>query len=157
MQTEKPHEYKNDFLYFTIRPGGGENTLIYCSGVNTSLFSAITRGRHGIGSNPAVRGLQLTNHGVRELSLSRGATPRALRGNYCAGIAPTADVWYAELLAIDNATDSLPDEIIHYGVMTLLEKIFRAIRLELQLPVNMSDPQELQVFLETERRKYAAD
>ena len=49
----RAHEYINDFLYFVLRSDEkrGPNTLLYCSGVNVSRFSPITKGRHGIGSN----------------------------------------------------------------------------------------------------------
>lgn len=157
MPVKRSYEYKNDFLYFVIRPRGKgrDNELIYCSGVNVSLFYALTKGRHGIGSNPAVRGLQLTNHGVREIVISSGATPRAVRGNDCAGIAPTEDVWYGEILAIDNPTDSLPDEIIRYGVRNLIDKIFRASCRESCLHEVLPGPRDLQDFLEAKCRQYS--
>ncbi len=153
---DKSYEYKNDFLYFVIRPdkSRGEDISVYCSGVNISLFSPIVEGRHGRGSHPAMRGLQLVNHGVRELALSKGSTPKTLSGNDCAGIAPTMDIWYTELLAIQNAPDSLPDEIIRYGVIELLKKIFKASVRELQLPDGLPSPHDLQVLLETECSKY---
>lgn len=156
MHTEVSREFKNDFLYFVVRPdkNKGEGALIYCSGVNISLFSPVTMGRHGIASNPAMRGLQLVNQGVRELSISKGAITRSLRGNDCAGIAPTRDIWYAELLAIENAPGSLPDEIIHYGVMNLVTKIFKASMRELRLPGELPSPHDLQVLLEAECKKF---
>ncbi|HWR57709.1 MAG TPA: hypothetical protein VN328_02370 [Thermodesulfovibrionales bacterium] len=156
MQTQGSHEYINDFLYFVLRPdeGRGKGMLVYCSGVNISRFFPITKGRHGIGSSPAMRGLQLTNLGVRELALSRGATPRAIRGNDCAGVAPTREIWYTELLAIENAPESFPDEMINYCVINLVEKIFRACLLELQLPDKLPEPADLQELLEAECGKY---
>jgi len=143
-------EYVNDFFYFVLRPNEqrGPNVLLYCSGVNVSRFSPITRGRHGIGSNPSVRGLQLVNHGVRALALSKGAVPKALRGRECAGLAPTEDTWYTELLLIENAAESFPDEMIGYCVINLLRKIFNACMLEVPLPGELPGPRELQVFLE---------
>ncbi len=155
MCAERSYEYKNDFLYFVIRPGKdrSRDQLIYCSGVNISLFSAITSGRHGIASNPAMRGLQLVNLDVRDLILSRGATPKTLRGNDCSSITPARDTWYTELLSIQNAPVSLPDEIIDFGVISLLKKIYTASRRELHLPADMPGPQDLQSFLEAECRK----
>lgn len=156
MNTQQSHKYINEFLYFVISPdkSRGDGALIYCSGVNVSRFSPITRGRHGIGSNPATRGLQLVNLGVRNLALSKGATPRALRGNDCAGIVPTEDTWFTELLLIENASESFPDEMINYCVTNLLKKIFRACMLEVQLPEKLQTPDELQDFLEPLCRKY---
>jgi hypothetical protein len=148
--------YINDFLYFVIRPDThkGKDVLIYCSGVNVSRFIPITRGRHGIGSSPVVRGLQLVNLGVRDLALSRGATPRALRGNECEGIVPTKDTWYTERLLIENAPESFPDEMLDYCVHNLLKKIFKASMREVQLAETLLRADELQLFIETQCRKY---
>jgi hypothetical protein len=147
---QKSYEYINDFLYFVIRADEGKDrgALICCSGVNIVRFSPITKGRHGIGSNPALRGLQLVNLGVRAMALEKGATPRALRGKDCEGIAPTSDTWYTELLLIENASGSFPDEMIDYCVMNLLRKIFKACMLEVQLPGKLPAPGELQLFIE---------
>jgi len=139
-------KYINDFLYFVIRPDTrkGKDVLIYCSGVNVSRFAPITRGRHGIGSSPV----------VRDLALSRGATPRALRENDCEGIVPTKDTWYTERLLIEDAQKSFPDEMMPYCVNNLLKKIFKASMRELQLPGTLPGADELQVFIETQCRKY---
>ncbi len=155
---QESYEYKNDFLYFVIRPdeSRGKGALVYCSGVNIVRFSAITRGRHGIG-NPSMRGLQLVNFGVRALALAKGATPRALRGNDCAGIAPTKETWYTELLLIENASGSFPDEMINYCVINLLRKIFKACMLEVELPDTLPAPGDLQDFLEPLCRKYGGE
>ena len=148
--------YINDFLYFVTRPDThkGKDVLIYCSGVNVSRFTPITRGRHGIGSSPVVRGLQLVNLGVRDLALSRGATPRALRENECEGIVPTKDTWYTERLLIENAQESFPDEMLDYCVHNLLKKIFKASMREVQLAETLLRADELQLFIETQCRKY---
>jgi len=148
--------YRNDFLYVALRPdiSRGEGVLIYCSGVNVSRFGPITRGRHGIGSNPSVRGLQLVNLGVRDLALSKGATPKAVRGNVCGGIVPTGDTWYTEALLLENAPVLSLDEIIDYAVTNLVRKIFKASMLDLHLPDKPFQPDELQVFLEDLCKKY---
>jgi len=101
-----------------------------------------------------VRGLQLVNLGVRDLALSRGATPRALRENDCEGIVPTKDTWYTERLLIEDAQKSFPDEMMPYCVNNLLKKIFKASMRELQLPDTLPEADELQVFIETQCRKY---
>jgi len=156
--TMEPSTYINDFLYFVIRVNDGmdKGTVIYCSGVNIDGFRPITKGRHGIGSNPAVRGLQLVNIGVRELALSRGAVPKRIRRNDCAGIAPTSDDWYTEILQIENAPVSLPDEIINYGVISLLRKIFKATLLDFQAPDTLPEPHVLQKVIEGLCRKYGS-
>jgi hypothetical protein len=152
------YTFRNDFFYFVVSPDEdrGKGALIYCSGVNISRFLPISQGRHGIGSNPAIRGLQLVNHGVRALALSKGATPKAIRGNDCAGIAGTKEDWYTELLLIENASESFPDEMINYCVINLVKKIFKACMIELQLPDILPTPNELQAFLDALCRKYGA-
>lgn len=155
---KKSYEYINDFLYFVIKPDGkgrGNNAFFYCSGVNISRFLPITKGRHRLGQNPAEKGLQSVNLGVRSLALSHRATPRTIRGNDCAGIAPAKnDLWYSDLLLIENAPESLPDEIINYAVVNLLKKIFLACMMEEKMPDNLLNPDELQTFLEAMCSKY---
>lgn len=154
----KTREYINDFLFFVIRPEkrNGKDILVCCSGVNVSLFGPIHKGRHGIGSSPVVRGLQLVNHEVRKMAISKGATPVTIKGNHCAGIAPTMDTWYSDVLTIENAPGSFADEIIEYCVPGLLKKIFKATVRPLQLPGKLPKPRDLQVFLEAECGKYCA-
>jgi hypothetical protein len=149
--------YRNAFLYFVVRVDErrGDTALIVCSGINAVRFSPITKGRHGIG-NPSVRGLQLVNLGIRDLALKRGATPRALRENVCAGLAPAEDTWYTERLLIEGASAPFSREIIDYSVMNLLKKIFNACMLEVQLPEEVPTQEELQDFLEALCRKYGA-
>lgn len=158
MPTLKPSEYINDFLYFVIRPDKdrGEGSLLYCSGVNIDRFHPITRGRHGIGSHPAVRGLQLVNLAIRDLALSRGATPKKTRGNNSAGLVPTRDDWYTEILLIENAPASLPDEMINYAAINLLKKIFKATLLEFQAPDALPKPDVLQKMIEGLCIKYGS-
>ncbi|MGE5893718.1 MAG: hypothetical protein ACM34I_06660, partial [bacterium] len=131
-----------------------EGISVYCSGVNVFRFLPVTKGRHGLGSNPAMRGLQLVNLGVRDLALSRGVTMKAFRGNDCTGIAPTQGHWYGERFLIGNAPESFPEEVIQYGVINLVKKIFKATMLEVDLPGTLLAPNELQAFLETQCSTY---
>ncbi len=159
MNENKSYEYKNDFLFFILRPvsSGGGNTYLYCSGINIDRFLPITKGRHRPMSNPAIRGLQLVNLGVRALALEHGATPKTLRGNECAEIIPVKDSWSAEQLLIRNVPESLPDEIISYCVINLLKKIDRAIILGATLPDKLLGPDELQQFIEAMCAKYGGN
>jgi hypothetical protein len=156
MDRQKSHEYRNDFLYFVIGPDErrSKGVSVYCSGVNITRFLPITKGRHRLGLNPVVKGLQLVNLGVRALALSQGATPKAARGNDCAGIASPNDLWYSELLLIENAPEPFPDDMISYCVINLLRKIFKAIMLDPQLPDTLLKPDELQVVIEDLCRQY---
>ncbi|MBA4371973.1 MAG: hypothetical protein C0402_03835 [Thermodesulfovibrio sp.] len=150
------HEYINDFLYVVVRSdeSRGARTLLYCSGVNLDRFAPLTKGRHGLSSNPVIRGLQIVKQEVSSLILSKGGTPRIIRGKECAGIAPTADTWYSELLLIEDADESLPAEIIDCGVRSLFAKIFISSTTELQLPDKLPDPGELQQYIDALCRQF---
>jgi hypothetical protein len=158
MNRNSTNEYINEFMYFIFMPGKGgiKNTLIYCSGVNLFRFLPITKGRHRPLSNPVRRGLQLVNLGVRSLALSKDATPKATKEDVCAGIAPLEDGWYRDLLLIENATESLPEEIINYSVINLLKKISNATTLNFPVPDNLLTPEELTLFIEDLCRKYSS-
>jgi hypothetical protein len=103
-----------------------------------------------------MRGLQLVNHRVRALALSKGATPKAVHGGDCAGIVPPKDGWYKYPLLIENVPESLPDEIITYCVINLLRKIFNALLLEEKIPDRLLKPDELQVYIEGLCAKYGS-
>jgi hypothetical protein len=154
----KSYEYINDFLFFILKPDAirGRNSFLYCSGINIDRFLPITKGRHRPMSNPAIRGLQLVNLGVRALALEHGATPITLRGNECAGSIPLKDSWSAEHLLISNVPASLPDKIISYCVINLLKKIDKAIMLGATLPDKLLQPDELQLFIEAMCIKYGS-
>jgi len=144
------YEYANNFLYFVIKPATtrGNGAFILCSGVNLSRFLPITKQRHGLASNPAMRGLQLVKIDITALALARGALPRIIRGNDCAGLTLTEEGWYTEILLIENMPVSFPAEAIDYCVMALLKSIFKACRLEVKLPDTLPKPDELQLFIE---------
>jgi hypothetical protein len=144
------NEYINDFLYFVVRPDNraGKDVLICCSGVNLDRFSPITKGRYGIGGNPVKGGLQVVNYDICSLATSKGATPRVILGNDSAGIAPTKDLWYSEIIQIENAPVPLADEIVRFGVETLVQKVVSCSRLDYEAPDKLPEPGELQVFLD---------
>ena len=146
-------------MYFVLRPdeSRGTGNFIYCSGVDLYSFLPITKGRHRPMSNPAMRGLQLVNLDVRALTLSKGATPKAVQGNHCSGIVPSKDGWYKELLLIENAPASLPDEIISHCVVNLMKKIFKAMCLmDVNLPDKLLAPDELETFIDSLCTEYGS-
>jgi hypothetical protein len=152
-------EYINDFLYFVFIPdeSKGDDSMFYCSGVNLDRFLPITKGRHRPLSNPARRGLQLANHGVRALALEKGATPKAIKSNDCAEIVPTSNGWYRDRLLIENVHKTLPDEIINYVVLNLFEKVMNGCQLNEDIPDKLPKPEELQLYLESLCDKYGAE
>ncbi len=151
----KGNEYINEFLFFVIRPdqSGNKGSYIYCSGADMFRFVPITKGRHGLDSNPAMRGLQSVNIGVREMALSQGVTIRPVPGD-CAGIAPTSGGWYSERLLLEKAPESFAEEVINYGVINLVKKIIKACTLMDAAPEILVEPDELQSFLESLCNKY---
>jgi len=143
-------EYINDFLYFVVRPErrGDKEVLILCSGVNLTRFSPITKNRYGIGGNPVLSGLQLVKYDLCAFALSKGAVPRDIWGYHCDGIAPTQEAWYAEPLQIANAENLSPEEIISFGVRSLLQKVITCTRLGYEIPDTIPSPADLQNYLE---------
>jgi hypothetical protein len=157
-EKDRKYAYINDFLFFAIQPdqSRGAGSYIYCSGADLFRFLPITKGRHGLASNPAMRGLQLVNMGVRDLALSKGVTIKPAKGG-CAGIAPTTGGWYSERLLIENAPVSFPEEVISYSVINLVKKIIKACTLPDVAPDTMLQPNELQTFIESLCSKYAGN
>lgn len=147
-------EYINDFFYFVIKPHKDPNTILYCSGVNVTRFSPLTAGRHGQGSNPAVRGLQLIRIGIMDMALKTGGKAKRYNGKECKGIAPTEDSWYTEGLIIEHVTEAFSEEALRYSVINLLKKIGNALRLKDKMPDKILSPQELQRFIEELCVKY---
>ena len=151
----KVHEYINEFLFFVLKPDQSktDGAYIYCSGADLFRFLPITKGRHGLNSNPAMRGLQLVNIGVREMALKEGVLIKPVPGN-CSGIPPTSGGWFSERLQIENAPESFPYEIIKYGVVNLVEIIIKACTLTDIAPEILLEPHELQEFLQGLCDKY---
>ncbi len=156
MSAQKRYDYINSFLYFSVRPyeSGKDNTLIYCSGVHLFRFLPITKGRHGLCSNPAMRGLQIVNHEVRSMALSKGATPKSIQSNDCDGIVPPGHGWYREMLVIENAPEGFAEEVIKHCALELLRKINKATMLGVEIPEVLPEPDELQSFIEELCSKY---
>ncbi len=146
-----PLKYTNDFLFFDVKPDKGPEAgrLVFCSGVSLSRFLPLTKGRHGLASNPALRGLQLVNLDVRALVLLRGGVPKSVRENVCSGMVPAKEDWYVESLLIEGAPKSFPGELIRFAVTGLLKKITGACMLpDINIPEPFPGPAELQVLIE---------
>ncbi len=157
MNEDATYKFVNDFFYFVVWPdeSRGRDVLICCSGVNLDRFAPLTRGRHGLAVSPSMRGLQNTRIAISSMVLEKGARPKFIRGRDCAGIAPIEESWYTDLLLIENAPESLCDEIIRCGVAALIASIFRACRIPFLLPEPLPAPDELQRLLEEQCRIHA--
>ncbi len=130
--------------------------MLYCSGVNLDRFLPITKGRHRPLANPARRGLQLANLGVRALALEQGAAPKAIKSNDCAEIVPKSSGWYRDKLLIENVHDSLPGDILNYVILNLLGRVMNSCQLNETLPDKLPNPQELQLYFGTLCDTYGA-
>lgn len=83
-------------MYFIIKPLE-DGKHIYCSGVNLTKFSPITKGRHRLGQNPAVKGLQTLNNDIRAIIIENGASPETVKNLLCQHVKPiNEDLWYTE-------------------------------------------------------------
>jgi hypothetical protein len=152
-------EYINDFLYFVFMPykNRGDDTLLYCSGINLDRFLPVTKGRHRPLANPARRGLQLANLGVRALALKKGSVPKSLNSQDCAEVVPKSDGWYRDKLLIEHVHISLPRNILDYVVLNFLGRVMNSCQLHEKLPDRLPNPADLQSYLESLCDKYRSD
>lgn len=151
-------EYINDFLYSVIKSDstGSGTSFVYCSGVNISRFVPLTRGKHGQASNPAFRGLQLTNHEITAMVRDKGAVVKIIKSKDCSGLAPTLDTWSTESMVLENIPLSLVEQLVSVSVTTLLKKILSVCLPKIKLPGELPSPDELQSFLQSLCEKYGS-
>lgn len=139
-------EYMNDFMYFFIKPVD-EKKHIYCSGVNLTKFSPVTKGRHRLGQNPAVKGLQVLNNDIRAIIIENKATPETIKNLFCGHTKPiNDDLWYTESFLIHNYSDELGEKIKKFAPQELLRKMFRAMIINESIPENLSS-QDFEKYL----------
>jgi len=139
-------EYINDFMYFVIKPVDGKRH-IYCSGVNLTKFLPITKGRHRLGQNPAVKGLQTLNNDIRAMVIENKSTPETIKNLFCQQIKPLKeDLWYTESFLIHNYSNKLGEKIEKFAPIELLRKMFRAMLINESIPENLSS-QDFQEYL----------
>jgi len=144
------HEYVNDFLYFSMRPDvkSDKGAMLFCSGINLDRFMPLVRMRCGIGGNPILSGLRLINFDICARETSKGATFKVLEGGGCQGVAPTKEAWYTQSMLIENGAELSSDEIIDYGVKSLVDKIVAGSALDRRAPDGVLTPGDLQVYLQ---------
>ncbi len=139
-------QYANDFMFFIIK-SIDSNKHIYCSGVNITRFSALTKGRHRLGQNPAVKGLQSLNHDIRAILIANNAVPETVKHLSCSSMIPlTNELWYTESFLINNYNESIGDKILQTAPAELLRKMFKSMILNENVPDNLS-AQEMQDYL----------
>jgi len=139
-------EFISDFFYIAIKPVDNLKH-IYCSGVNITKFSPITKGKHRLGQNPAVKGLQSLNNDIRAIIIENKATPETLKNLLCQHVNPIKeDLWYTESFLIRNYSEDFGEKIKKFAPSELLRKMFRAMIINETVPENFS-PQEFQEYL----------
>src|SRR5664279_2637816 len=110
---DSQYVYSNKFMYFIFREDESDTaTWLYCSGVSMPQFLPITRGRHGLASNPAMRGLQLTDLNLRIRLNDRGACTASVKSNPCGPHVPQGGDWYRQLLFISDADEQVVKELV---------------------------------------------
>lgn len=146
------YEYKNAFLYIILRqaPEHGPRSFLFCSGINLTRFSPLSRGTFGICSNPAFKGLQLLRADVAAFCRKKGVVARAESSPSCAVISPKGDGWYREeSLVIETAPEGFPRELLRFSVTTLLRTVLSVCAPEVKLPSALPTPPKLQAYLES--------
>lgn len=127
-------EFISDFFYIVIKPVDNLKH-IYCSGVNITKFSPITKGRHRMGQNPAVKGLQTLNNDIRAIIIENKATPETVKNLFCQHVKPIKeDLWYTESFLIHNYSEDLGEKIKKFAPQELFKKMFRAMLINEQIP-----------------------
>lgn len=125
-------EYVNKFMYFILNEA--EGSWLYCSGVSMPQFLQITRGRHGLASNPAMRGLQLSDLQLRQALHEKGARTSNVKGNPCDVLVPKNGDWYRQLLFIENAAENIVQQVAEAGPGRLVRSIFSACLVQDEIP-----------------------
>lgn len=151
------YSFINKFMYFIFRRDETDpSSLLYCSGVSMPQFLPITRGRHGLASNPAMRGLQIVDLSLRNELLARGAQTANVRGNPCGKHVPQTGDWYRQLLRIGNADEQVVKELVGRCPLNLLSSIFQACMItDIALPSVPPSAGELEGFLTAVCEKYS--
>lgn len=144
-------EYKNDLLYIIIRqvPGQGPKTYRLCCGIDIMRFDPLCRGKHGICSNPAFKGLQLLRADVSAIALTKGARPKKGDDGACMLISPRGEGWYRESLMLEDVTPKMAREILEFGVMDLVKKVLTVCAPGAPLPKKLPTPPALQKYIES--------
>jgi len=141
-------EYINKFMYFIV--SDAEGGWLYCSGVSMSQFLPITKGRHGLASNPAMRGLQLGDLHLRRQMHEMGAKTDNIKGNPCDRIVPKDGDWYRQLLSVENASKELVREVIAEAPEQLVANVFHACLVrDFELAKGPVSAEEMEAFLST--------
>lgn len=148
--------YSNKFMYFIFgKCDSNSSSWLYCSGVSMPEFLPISRGRHGLASNPAMRGLQLTDINLQKELRDRGVQTSRVKGNPCGQHVPQGGNWYRQLLSINNADELVVKESVDRCPLNLVKSIFQSCLVtDVVLPAGSPSADELERFLVAVCEKY---
>ncbi|HTZ18673.1 MAG TPA: hypothetical protein VMB78_09585 [Dissulfurispiraceae bacterium] len=149
--------YKNRFMYFILgRDGAVDRSWLYCSGVSMSQFLPITRGRHGLASNPAMRGLQIADMNLSRDLRDNGAQIATVKGNPCDPLVPKGGDWYRQMLLISNADEQIVKELVGRGPLELIGSVFKACMISDAVPPEAAQqPDKFEALLAGICEKYS--
>lgn len=144
------YSYRNKYMYFIVsRAGENPSSWLYCSGISMSRFLPITRGRHGLASNPSMRGLQLTDLQLCSQLNESGASSASLKGNPCDVLVPKEGDWYRQLRLISGIEEVAVRSLVNVCPLTLVGSIFQACRVaDFSLPSATPPAEEFERFLD---------
>jgi len=146
---DKIYTYSNKFMYFIVCADEADpSSFLYCSGVSMPQFLPITRGRHGLASNPAMRGLQITDLQFRKELIDRGAGSSIIKGNPCGSHAPKEGDWYRQLLRVQGINVTTIKELAEQCPLRLVGSIFQACMIsDVVLPSVTPPAEKFESFL----------
>jgi hypothetical protein len=149
--------YSNKFMYFMFgRDESDPSKWLYCSGVAMPQFLPITRGRHGLASNPAMRGLQIVDLNLRKELHERGAKTAGVKGNPCAPYETRGGDWYRQLLRISDIDEQALKELVGQCPLKLAASIFSACMVtDFTLPDVSPTAEKFEKFLDEVCEKYS--
>ena len=157
MIMDSQYVYSNKFMYFIFcKDESDPATWLYCSGVSMPQFLPITRGRHGLASNPAMRGLQITDLNLRKELRDRGARTASVKGNPCGPHVPQGGDWYRQLLFISDADEQVVKELVGHCPLRLVGSIFQACMIsDVIMPAIEPSAAEFESFIASVCEKYS--
>lgn len=145
------HIYQNEFLSIVIVPASGREmgAILFCASINLTRFLPLSRGIHGICSNPAFKGLQLLKADVSDFARERGIVTLPGDDRTCAPSVPHGDGWYHESLIIKNTPPGFAAELLEFSAATLVKKVLSVCKPEINLPAPLPNADELQKYIES--------
>lgn len=144
----------NEHIYLIFRSAvseDGRKCLLFCSGVNTTRFRPLTRGKHGNASNPSFRGLQLLRlRTVVPKVLELGGKVELICGDHCEP-APIGDGWFSESMELHGVPESLAAQMLPECVGSLVGVILKVCFPGMELPANVGEyePGQLDAYLDS--------